>query len=64
MEIKKSLVKAIAAGLTVGTCFTACTSFDSILPEELEEQQRHVVEVTTENGGEICWEDCPACGLG
>lgn len=63
MEIKKSLVKAIAAGVAVGACFTACSTFDSILPEEVEEQTR-VVEEPTENGGEICWENCPACGLG
>jgi hypothetical protein len=63
MEIKKSLVKAIAAGLTVGTCFTACSTFDSVIPEE-EYEKRVVVEETTEDGGEICWENCPACGLG
>ena len=63
MEIKKSLIKAIAAGITVGTCFTACSTFDSILPEE-ENENREIVEETEESEGNICWENCPACGLG
>ena len=63
MEIKKSLVKAIVAGIAIGTSITACSSFDAIVGDD-EEQAERTAETTEEEG--TCGTDwnCPACGMG
>lgn len=60
MEIKKSLLQAMLVGLTVGS-ISSCGMFDQI---DEETEVREGVNEGENEEGEVCWENCAACGMG
>jgi len=61
MEIKKSLLNAMLVGLTVGS-ISSCGMFDQI--DEDTDPNKEIEEGQGEEDGEICWLNCPGCGMG
>lgn len=74
MKLKKSLLKAIVIGVTVGSV-ASCSIIEEVTPsdrveETVEEGKNdHVcdddcTESCTESTEGHTWDNCPACGMG
>ena len=71
MKINKSILAAIALGLTVGATATACRPLE-VEPEDQVILHEHTDECpdectegnTNTDPGQNPWDNCPACGMG
>ena len=63
MKLNKSLLKAMIAGMALGTAVSSCSPFDSVV--DVFTPDDDVIICTGPDGTRIGGVDnCPACGLG
>jgi len=60
MKLSKSLLKAIAIGVTIASTTACVETLQDIEPVE----EGQTVDKPTNDGTITHWDDCPACGMG
>ena len=65
MKLSKSLIQAIAVGITLGAAASSCTLIDAL--EDVspnDDSSQNVDDRGGDGDGGQVYYDCPACGMG